>query len=275
MRAIAMLLAIGCAGPSGPEAWGDWYEEGTPYDVLEPVAFTDTPYAFPEVGPGIADLPIPADFETAFAPEDAPPRGCADWVTDPGLPMEFEGLVTIHPRFYFKAPGCLPPRDDDPDADSDEKFYGSYFIEDATGGVFVLGDSKVAHFDMGDRVRIRVRAVRNRFDLVAVAVHDIVEVIRGPEPIHYEETVEAFGSDDVARVKRVTGTVVTDPDTFGEFLVEGDDGTRWAVSLDVELNRRGIRYPMGTRLQATGPIMYSFSAYSMVIMRVGQISVLE
>ncbi len=28
--------------------------------------------------------------------------------------------------------------------DGDEKFYGAFFIQDRTGGLFVLGDSKVA-----------------------------------------------------------------------------------------------------------------------------------
>lgn len=270
---LGIAVLAGCAPEREPEAWDDWYDAGSPYDVREPIAFTDQPYDFPaDPGEGIgALLDVAARYKDriAFGAGDPPPKGCTDWVTAAAgdLPFEIEGIVTVHPRFYFKTDGCV--------RGSDEKFYGSYFIQDATGGVFVLGDSKVAHFDMGDRVRMRVRAVRNKFDMVSVAAHDILEVERGPEPIWYQVDSDGFSFDDIGIVKRIEGTIVTDPDTFGEFAVENDDGLRWIVGLDVELNRRGVRYPVGTRVRITGPVLYSYSVFSLVVMRVGQIEVVD
>ena len=49
------------------------------------------------------------------------------------LPFEIEGVVTAHPRYYFKTSGC--------DWDSDEKYYGSFFIQDATGAKISIEDS--------------------------------------------------------------------------------------------------------------------------------------
>ena len=100
------------------------------------------------------------------------------------LPFEVEGIVTLHPRWYFKTHGC---------DDGDEKFYGSFFIQDGTSGIFVLGDSKVAHFDMGARVKMKVRGVRTIYDLNVVYAHDITEVVDyGPVPVYYDEATEAL-----------------------------------------------------------------------------------
>ena len=70
----------------------------------------------------------------------------------------------------------------------------------------------------------------------------------------------------------VTGDVTTLPDTFGAFIVKADDGSEYAVQLDVDLNRRGYSYPVGSRLQVTGPVLYSYSEYSIAVMSVGQIT---
>lgn len=272
MRAVGLLVGLAaCATPAPREGWEDWYAEGTPYDVTEAIAFTDVPYDFTGPTP-IADLPIPADFETWFAPDDAPSpdAACADWTTSDALPAVIEGIVTLHPRFYYKTSGCQP----DQDVDADEKYYGSYFVQDASGGFFVLGDSKVAHFDMGDRVRIEVRAVKESFDSVMISAHDVVEVQRGPEPIWYQTRTEALGFDDVATVVRMEGTVVTEPTTFGEIYLETDGGVRFKMSLDAELNRRGVAWPIGARLQVTGPVLYSFSEFQIVVLRIGQVTAL-
>ena len=271
---VAPVLVVGCLDTRGVESGDAWFDAGVDYGVTEYVAFTDVPYEAPEPGlTGIGDLPMPPDImETWYGLDDVPPDNCDDWVTDASMPAEVEGIITIHPRFYYKTQGCVAPGDRD--TDSDEKYYGSYFIQDATGGIFVLGDSKVAHFDMGDRVRMKVRAVRNIFELHAVAAHDVLEVERGPEPIYYEWSTEALGEDDVGLVKRVEGEVVIAADTFGEFQIESDAGVRYTIGLDVELNRRGLNFPLGTRIQATGPTMFAYETYKIVIMRVGQVEVL-
>lgn len=264
-------LSVGCAqGQTGEDPDG-WYAPGEPLEVEEPVAFTDVPYDFTGATP-IAELPPPPAFSTVFAPADLPqPTDCAGWSAITDLPAEITGIVTLLPRFYFKTSGCAP----DQSVDEDEKYYGSYFVEDASGGYFVLGDSKVAHFDMGDRVTLNVRALKNNFDQTMIAVHDVVEVVRGPEPIHYLAVpTGALGAQHVSIVVRVEGVVTTVPSTFGEVYLQGDDGSQYKFSLDAELTRRGVSYPVGSRLQVTGPVLFSFSEYTIEVLRVGQITVL-
>jgi hypothetical protein len=275
MRILPALLCLAaCADVrSEPEDYASWYSQGVVLDVEEPLVFTDVPYAAPVAGEAIGDFeddlfPV-ADGDPVFASGDSyAVSGCPSSQST-SLPFEVEGIVTLHPRFYFKTRGC----------DGDEKYYGSYFIEDATGGFFVLGDSKVAHFDMGDRVRLKVRGIRTTFDVDMVYAHDVVAVERGPEPIYYETLDRALelstDRSEIGRVKRIVGTVITEKDTFGEFQVEGDNGVVFNVSLDAELNRRGIGFPIGTRLQVTGPMHFSFSSFNIVVMRVGQLEVIE
>ncbi|TNE84652.1 MAG: hypothetical protein EP330_28680 [Deltaproteobacteria bacterium] len=276
MRALPFLLLLAaCADVRGePEDYTTWYQPGVVLDVEEPLEYTDQPYAAPNAGEAIGDFkaslfPV-SGGDPVFAVGDGyGAAGCPSSESSE-LPFEIEGVVTLHPRYYFKTEGC----------DGDEKYYGSYFIEDATGGFFVLGDSKVAHFDMGDRVRLKVRGVRTTFDVDMVYAHDVLSVERGPEPIYYEEMLIqpsdiATSRGEVGRTKRIVGTVLSEKDTFGEFSVEGDNGEIYWVSLDAELNRRGIGFPIGTRLQVTGPMLYSFSTFRIVVMRVGQLEVLD
>jgi hypothetical protein len=267
---IACLLAA-CATPAPQEDPDAWFSPAGDYDVSEPVAFTDEPYDF--TGPtAIADLPLPGDFETLFAPDDAPAAtDCAGWVSSGELPAEIEGVVTVLPRYYFKTSGCAPTQD----IDADQKYYGSYFVQDATDGYFVLGDSKVAHFDMGDRVRLRVRGIKESFDQTMIAVHDVVEVDRVAQPIYFERADGPLGADHVSKVMRIEGTVATPVSTFGEVYVDADDGTRYKFNLDAELNRRGVTAEIGERIRVTGPVLYSFSEYTVIVMRVGQIERLD
>lgn len=282
MRAWILLSAClaACVPAREPEAFDDWFGPmgDLDEDVTEPVAFTTEDYALPAGDGDVASLdPLFEDFTRNYAPGDTPPDGdCDGWQTDNDLPMEFWATVTLLPRYYFKTDGC----DTQADAgDSEEKYYGSFFIEDETGGVFVLGDSKVAHVDMGDRVKIRVRGVARAFGLDMVVAHDIVEVERGPFPIHFEmaEPLDAAGEyppEAVGSVRRVEGVVQTAPDTFGEFSVLADDGTRYLVALDAELNRRNVGFAPGRRIRATGPLQRAFGD-KIVIMRVGQLEALD
>ena len=272
---VGVLLGslVACEGRGEPEDYLSWYDAGAPQDVEESVVFTDTNYAFPDNPQsgmaGLIDAVFPVSGDgIAYADGDgfSSETDCDTTVED-ALPWELEAVVTIHPRFYFKTDGC--------GFDSDEKYYGSFFAQDGSGGVFVLGDTKVADFDAGTRVRLRVRGVRTGFDLNMVYAHDIIEIVERDVPIFFEVADGPLGADDVGEVRRVEGVVVTDADTFGEFQVEADDGTLYSVSLDSELNRRGVRYPLGSRVQATGPVLYSYSLYSIIIMEKGQVTVLE
>ncbi|MBX2797215.1 MAG: hypothetical protein KTR31_06105 [Myxococcales bacterium] len=295
---LLMVVLAACGTSTGAESWQDWYDPGSDYDVEEPVAFTTDNYDFTG-GTAIADLPTPGDFETWFAPDDAPPsEDCSGWMTSKELPREITGIVTVHPRFYIKVSGCLPP--DDFSVDSDEKYYGSYFLQDSTGGFFVLGDSRVAHFDMGDRVTLRVRAIKEYFDNVMISAHDVVEVQRGPEPIFYRSVTDRLlDASDVAEVVRVEGTVAGPMGGFGEvYLCTGDDpDTRlrqdqarngelvpacahlsvtdpvwFKVGIDVELQRRGVSVTPGDTLQVTGPVALSFGDYQVSVLRTGQLA---
>lgn len=282
MRWLPLLILVACSEPLRGENSDEWYDDGVGQDVEEPVLFTDVPYDFPvAAGDGIGFLnsdlfPVPAGSSgsdrVAWGSVDVTGRtsGCQR-LTVTELPMVIEAIATIHPRYYFKSSGC--------DWDSDEKYYGSFFVQDRTGGVFVLGDTKVAHFVQGDRIRIRARAAKTSFGLNMIYAWDELEVIEHDVPIYYQhptdtfEAMKAAGTDPIGRVYRVTGEVVVPADTFGEFVIEDDLGRRYSVALDVELNRRGVDYPLGSRITVTGPVLYSFSAYSIIVMRVGQVTV--
>lgn len=264
-----MWLALACAAPREPEDPSGWFDPGTGYDVLEPLLFTDVPYTFTGETP-IGAMPTAPEQVTWFSPADAPQNEeCADWDVSNALPVEISGVVTNYPRYYYKArSGCQPS----PDIESAEKYYGSYFLQDASGGTFVLRDSKVADFLAGDRVTLEVRAVKDSFGLDMVAVHDVLSIERGPEPIYYEVPVADLGAEHVARVMRVTGTVTTEMTTFGELQLVTDDGfVTYDFTLDAELTRRGVEFPVGARLEVTGPVIYSFGTYSIVVMQLGQI----
>ena len=274
MREILTVLSAAglftaCATPGAKEDPSKWYESPGDYDVMEPVAFTDEPYDFTGDTP-IADLPLPEPFTTAFGAGAELPGGCPDWTTTPELPAEITGVVTIMPRYYFKTSGCAA----DPSIDEDEKYYGSYFVQDQSGGFFVLGDSKVAHFDMGARVTLRVNAVKESFEQFMIISHDVLQVERGPEPISYERVTTELGPEQVAKVVRVEGTIATPVSTFGEVYLDSDDGVRFKFNLDAELNRRGVAPAVGDKVRVTGPVLYSFSEYTIVVMRVGQLETL-
>lgn len=259
-----------CATPGVP-AGNDWFDAGSTLDVVEPIAFTDVPYDF--TGPtALADVPRAPEFGTLFAEGETLPA-CDGWSTTPDLPVEVEGVVTIQPRVYLKTVGCVPV--DDPDAESDEKHYGSFFLQDRSGGLFVLGDDKNADFTLGDRVALRLLSVQERFELDAASAFEVLAITRGPEPIFYEVLDRALGDADIAHVKRMTGTVAVVPDTFGEMTVTTDGGADFVAQLDSELTRRGVTYAVGDRLQITGPVLYSYSTYALVVLQLGQIERVE
>ncbi|MEM6926613.1 MAG: hypothetical protein AAF602_06780 [Myxococcota bacterium] len=292
---ILLLSSVACTTERLRERWEGWYDEGSELDVEEPLAFTDVNYDFTGATP-IADIPTPApdSFETWFASDDPPAAGCVDWLTVDDLPVEVEGVVTLHPRQYIKVSGCRPEGDNG--VDSDEKYYGSYFVQDQSGGYFVLGDSKVARFDMGDRVTMRVRAVKEYFGMTMISAHDIVEVSRGPQPIYYERVDgRLLARADVGKTVRIEGLVAAPLGGFGEvylcagdapdttlvetdredvpacYLERTDEAPAFKVGLDVELQRRGVEPEAGTRYAVTGPVIYSFNEEQVNVMRIGQL----
>ncbi|MFK7928356.1 MAG: hypothetical protein AB8H79_09205 [Myxococcota bacterium] len=271
-RYLPLLLAVAaCRGEPGElRDVSDAWPTTQPYDVQEAIRYTETPYAdLPGDSDGIGTLLqdlYPAETPK-FAPGDGyvPANGC-EGTEDRQLPMDIEGIVTLHPRWYMKLSGCNR---------SDEKYYGNFFIEDSTGGIFVAGDSKVAHFDVGDRVKLRVRAVRTDFDFNMIYAHDVLEISREARPLYYQWSQAGIGKDDIGETRRVRGVMSTEPDTFGQFTLTTDDGADVFINLDSELNRRRVYPEPGTQLCATGPVQYSFSEYTIVIMRIGQLAIVE
>lgn len=175
--------------------------------VQEPVEFTNQPYSF--MGPSsIEDLlnviPPNSFVFYGFAPEDEHPlddvlcEGMFDNISPaPELPMVVEGVVTLHPRYFIKPTFC----------GEDERYYGSYLIQDSTGGIMVFKDSRIADFQMGDRVRLNVRGLYSSFDTPAVLAHDPAEVLESDQPIYYEEVDRELEITDIGKVKRFTGKV--------------------------------------------------------------------
>lgn len=267
-----LMLLLACAQERGPEDPSGWFSDGADYGVEEPVAFTSAEYGLDGGIGALAGAVLPVDGDDViYAPDESLPAASGCPMSSAASPSAeawtVTGVVTLHPRYYFKTSGCS--------YDSDEKYYGSYFIEDDTGGFFVLGDSKVAHFDVGNTVEMRVRGVRTTFEQDMVYAHDIISVDRSVRDVSYVEPDGPITREHIARVVRVEGTVISEKDTFGEFRVEAADGTVHIVSLDVELNRRGLEVPVGAQLRATGPVLLSYDNLSIIIMRVGQLEILD
>lgn len=274
---LMSLLAASACTTRGAEDWREWYDDGELYDVAEPLRFTAENYDFPvddEDGIGaLSDkaFDFPRNFGTNLAAEAFTDAfsDCENWNTTTELPKQITGIVTLHPNFYFKTNGCTL---------NDEKYYVSYFIQDRTGGMFVLGDGRVAPFDAGDRVTLNVTSVRRSFGLDMIYGAEIVDFERSAEPIYFEP-VDDLGDADMNLVRRVEGTVVTAPDNFGEFWLNPDGGDCTSESnrgclvaqLGLDIQRRPLEIAVGERLALTGPVLYSYSTYSVAITRVGQI----
>jgi hypothetical protein len=273
MRGLALTTLFGLAACSGDpeplEDTGDWWTPAEPLEVQETIRWTESAYGdLPGDGVGIAqalDPVLPADG-TVYAPGDAFGEEDCDVGVSGDLPVEIEGIVTLHPRWYMKLDGCNR---------GEEKYYGNWFIEDDTGGMFIVGDTRVAHFDVGDRVRLRVRAVRTNFGMDMIYAHDVLEVSREARPVRYAWANDGLDQDDIGRVRRVRGVIEAGPDTFGELVLRTDDGAEVLLNLDAQMNRRRAYPEVGQTVCATGPVLYSFSEYSIVIMRIGQIAVIE
>lgn len=279
-----LVLLSACGAGRAPEDPAAWFDSGVPYTVDEPVAFTDQPYGLPATpGEGIGDRLLPAFPQpsgSAVSEADlAAGLACAGWRGTSALPVEVTGVVTVLPQFYYKSSGC----------GDDEKFYTSYFVEDDTGGVMILHDARMATFDAGATITLRVRSVSRTFDNNLVYSHEVLNVDRDPVPVRYVESNRPFEAADVGRVQRVTGTILAEPDGFGTFYVEPDGAEEPCIppasdedvpvgcaiiGLSTELNRRPIEFPAGSRIIATGPIVSSFG-YKLVVTRLGQIEFLS
>lgn len=265
-----LLLSAACAEIAPLPDTTDWWGEGVDYDVQEPLRFTPEPYPdLPGDGPGIAAMreELLPTIPLTFGPDDAfASDSDCDYRTNPSLPWEIEGIVTLHPEWYMKLRGCERV---------EEKYYGNWFIEDSTTGLFVVGDARIAPFTVGDRVKLRVRAVRTNFGMDMIYVHDVIEVHREARPVYYQVADRALNDSDIGETRRVRGRVDGPPDTFGDFPILLSNGSTVIASLSAELNRRRFHPPIGQTVCVTGPIQFSFSTYSIPIVRIGQVALVE
>ena len=277
------LFAVFCASCGSPTEISPRTDPpGSESVVQEPIAFTATNYTF--TGPdSIAQLKaiIPTDQFVwhGFAPMDRFPvegdceadrNGVQMISVAPELPMVIEGIVTLHPRYFQKRTIC----------GQDERFYASYFLQDSTGGIVILKDSRIEDFTYGARVRMRVRGVvHNAFGVgappfQAVLIHDQQEIISLNNPIYYEPTEQPFGVADIGKVKRFTGRIIKEAtnNNFNEMLLEHptDPSITWLVSLDRELGQRSPELCQGDTVTLTGPVFDSFGLRA-IIASLGQI----
>lgn len=313
MVAAACALLAGCADADTSDD-GDYYHEPEEESVEEPLDFTDDEDAYDGIGGemSIAELQdLYEDDETVWyglAPGDPYPQGdehVLDEDCDPGpfeniaaevdeLPETIEGVATLHPRYLQNVPVC----------GQEQRYYGSYFLQDDSGGILVLKNSRIADFTFGNRVRLRVRGIVKHFETPAVLVHDEQEVVE-PDTTHdlyYEDADGELGDDDAGEVRRVRGEVVQAPtnDNFNEMILESPDGDEHFVSIDRELGRRGVefdaresnpedqdgvdRHPgeedeqdddQGECVQVTGPVQNAYDTYQVIVYRLGQIERLD
>ncbi len=292
---LLTLAAAACGPRSEGEDPGTWWDPPAGLEVTEPLVFTEDPYDFPtDADQGIGALREDAIDSSRdndgprIASEDWSEalEGCQFWEEADDLPRVVEGIVTSYPRVYRKIEGC----------GGDERYYGSYHLQDGTGAIFVLRDSKVAAFDIGAKVKLEVRGVRRRYGVDMIYVARQLEVDTGPYPVSFETRSRPLTEADQSRVVRVRGTVVTEPTTFGEQLIQiegwegtcapDDENTRaecLVVQMDQELGRRGVALPVGSYVQLTAPVVSAtyfapagiFPFYGLYLTRVGQIDRLD
>ncbi|MFU8806702.1 MAG: hypothetical protein ACNA8W_23035 [Bradymonadaceae bacterium] len=277
-------MASACAERDPTGRMEDVYDPGGYVGVNDPIEFTDTPYDFTGdssisdligVAPpfhniwyGIAQgesYPIAGDCDPGRTNDVTEVQNVAE------LPMTIEGVVTLHPRFFQKITVC----------GTDERYYGSYVMQDSTGGIMVLKDSRLAEFDVGDRVRLRVRGMVKFFSTIAVLAYDEEEVINEPDaryPIYYEQLQRRFLEQDIGLVKRVRGRVVLEAtnQNFNEMRLESldDSSVHWLVTIDRELGTRGVAPALGDVVELTAPVLDSFGL-RMIIGSLGMIEVIS
>ncbi len=282
LTSLSLLAASACA-----ESTSDLPERDDPDPietvVEEPIEFTGEQYPASLSGPNtIAELTALIDFDefvwTAFSPETPyPVQGDCDFsrngeqstFTVDELPMEIQGVVTYHPRHFYKPATC----------GSDERFYGSFVIQDGTDGIFVLRDSRISPFSYGDVVKMRVTGLVKFFDTYAILTHDNLEVVEGEKrAIWFDNTSGAFTPADYGQVRRIRGEIISEAtnNNFNEMEIQSlDDPTvTWLASLDRELGQRRPELGVGTRVQLTGPVIDSFGL-RMLVASFGQIERLD
>ncbi len=166
-------------------------------------------------------------------------RGGAPLVIDE-LPMTIEVVVTHHPRRFMKPEVCF----------QDERYWGTYTVEDDTGGITVLRGERTANFTFGDRALLTVRALTWTFsldqDTRAVLVADLQPLTATAtddfeRPVLFSKLDRGFTADDATEVKQVEGWVFQSPsnDNFNEMIMT-------QTAIDVEATALPLEGPLLT-----------------------------
>lgn len=314
----SLFLGIAaCGSPEEPDDSLSAYGDIETTNVIEPVAYSDTPYDFTGPTPigsatddvmdgslhGIVNDALPSNpFVWVGTAPNAPfPFGDDDCNPDEtfetrvaevgGLPVEIEGIVTIHPRYQITNLQFCGSR---------ERFYGSYFIQDETGGVLVLKDSRIADFRMGDRVRVKANTMSYNFGAYAVLGHTDQEIISRDHEVFFEDIGEDNLSIDhlgkTVRIRRQLVSAASNvnfsemcliPPGAEEFLCsdaciaqeqcvgQGSPARPLLVSLDREIEQRDpLVLEEGDMLEITGPVTNSFGL-RILVARAGQLSIIS
>lgn len=190
---------------------------GLPRDGMSSIA--DVIALFPEGGVSGTEPNVFVAPDIAISTDQC--RGGQPSV-DARLPITIEAVVTLHPRQYMKVEIC----------GQDERHYGSFTIEDDTGGIVVLRDGRVAEYSFGDRVRVTIDAVTLTFgrdaDTRAILVADIERIPSVGHEILYSTETESFGTEAVGYVKQVDGFVHVPPTSlnFNSMLLTSEPFSR-------------------------------------------------
>lgn len=230
-----------------------WNTDVTTSDAEQPITFADradgASYGLPVEGEtSIAELidvfgdvlgqnASYAFSEETFTRGDTPLQQCRfnGAVSTSRLPLTVTGVVTYHPRRFFKVEVCA--------AEEDERNWGAFTMEDDTGGLVVLRLGRTNNFSFGDRVRLTVHGIMLTFsrdaDTRAVLSYDM-EKLSGDsaeqdEPVIYRTQDSAFTTEDVGEVRQIEGFVNQAPNdlNFNEMLVS-----------DVRSSNAGARFPL-------------------------------
>lgn len=297
---LALLFLVGCAETTEPGSAKERFEPGTKTRVEAPIPYREGSPDIQGETPirKLLDLKDPSG-DTApvwfgFGGGDAYPSGTKRefgkacdanfgnkvYELD-ALPAVIEGVVTLHPQHYEKVGIC----------GEDHRFYGTYFLQDDTGTILVLKDSRIADFTYGDRVRLRVRGVVKQFGTLAVTAFDQEEIVADASDeslkVPFERLDESYKShferdgmewqlrncfdltdgfavpQGFANNYRITGRVCREPNSrnFNELLLQNRKGKcvdnpkyEWTVSLGLELGRRGLEIERGDVITVTGPV---------------------
>jgi hypothetical protein len=287
---VCALLSVGCGGPTDPLPER---QDATPEELLvtEPIDFTPTNYEPALNGPNtIAELRGLIDANAfvwhGFSPDDPypvtgdcePERNNVQMTTEvSGLPMTIRGVVTLYPRYFVKPSIC----------GSDERYYGTFFIQDGSGGMMVLRDSRTAGFTFGDVVELRVKGLMKFFDYDAILSFDSLRVVtdeyvsvddaNGKKDIYVQEITRPFAGTDQGSVMRVTGVITQEAtnNNFNEMRLTSPDGSViWIISLDREIGQRNPDWKLGDTLEVTGPVLNSFGL-KIIVMSYGQVNKLS